>query len=338
VFAIMVIALLVWTVLYAPVLERAAETSTEGARQAASLAFLRPIAALSRAVGVSAVAESAAIALGRQEGPAAVGLVAPPQEIPTISPDPGPAPVKPTKPGKKPANNGGSPTPDPAAPIRVPTPSKRLRVVVVGDSLAAGLGYFAPRVFEPRLVRVLRQGQISTGLARPDYFNWPRQMREIVDAFDPDLVIVLIGKNDNQDLRTWDGRTETNIGTFDWPLGYRERVDAFIDIATERGAKVAWVGLPISRETKRWPLLRRQNDIFEAAAASRPNVSFFDSWEAFDARDSGYTPYRWVNGEITLVRETDGLHFTAEGYTQLARAVAEMAAEDFGLSTKTLSP
>ena len=32
-------------------------------------------------------------------------------------------------------------------PIRVPTPERKLRVAIVGDSLAGGLGYFAERVF-----------------------------------------------------------------------------------------------------------------------------------------------------------------------------------------------
>ena len=90
--------------------------------------------------------------------------------------------------------------------MRAPTNDKKLRVVVVGDSLAAGLGFFADRVFRPALVDVRKQGRISTGLARPDYFNWPAEMRYIVDRYRPDLTVVMVGENDNQSLRSSSGR------------------------------------------------------------------------------------------------------------------------------------
>ena len=61
--------------------------------------------------------------------------------------------------------------------MREPSFDHQLRVAVVGDSLAAGIGYFAERVFKPFFVEVYKQGRISTGLARPDFFNWPAQMQ-----------------------------------------------------------------------------------------------------------------------------------------------------------------
>ena len=62
-------------------------------------------------------------------------------------------------------------------PIRKPTGKNKLRVAVIGDSLASGLGVYLERVLRPALVRVSRQGRISTGLARPDYFDWPARCR-----------------------------------------------------------------------------------------------------------------------------------------------------------------
>ncbi len=65
-------------------------------------------------------------------------------------------------------------------PLREPTGQDPLRIAVVGDSLAAGVGYFAERVFRPFFVNVIKQGRISTGLSRPDYFDWQAQMRYIM--------------------------------------------------------------------------------------------------------------------------------------------------------------
>ena len=75
-------------------------------------------------------------------------------------------------------------------PIRKPTGTNKLRVVVIGDSLATGLGVYLERATKPSLVRVSRQGRISTGLARPDYFDWPAALTEIVNKFRPDLIVV----------------------------------------------------------------------------------------------------------------------------------------------------
>jgi hypothetical protein len=38
---------------------------------------------------------------------------------------------------------------------------------------------------------------------------------------------------------------------------------------------------------------------------------------------------------VVLIRAGDGLHFNALGYTILAREIAELAAEEFGLSPRT---
>ena len=79
-------------------------------------------------------------------------------------------------------SDGAAGAPQPAARHRAakPTGDNKLRVAVVGDSLASGLGYLE-RVLKPSFVEVYRQGRISTGLARPDYFDWPAALSEIVD-------------------------------------------------------------------------------------------------------------------------------------------------------------
>jgi hypothetical protein len=209
-------------------------------------------------------------------------------------------------------------------------------VVVVGDSLAAGFGVFAERVFDVELVNVSRQGRISTGLARPDYFNWPVAMKRIEAAFHPDLVIVMLGENDNQTLQSPDGKLGTPIGTGPWPAAYEERVEQFARLATADGGHLVWVGLPIQSRRDRWALIQRQNDIYERATQAVPNAAFFDTWGTFAGRDGGYTAYlRRDDGSVVQIRESDGLHFTSDGYTILARRVAALASERFRLSPGT---
>jgi hypothetical protein len=326
VLVVILVALLTWTLMYAPALKRAAEASPLGLRRSASLVVLTPIAAASEFFGIDALAETIERAVGRP--PRAGGaFVPPPDDVPVV-PDPDP-----DDPGN--GDGSGNGPSEETEPIRVPAPTRRLRVAVIGDSLAAGLGYYAERVFRPRLVRVSRQGRISTGLTRPDYFNWPLAMRRIVDSWDPDLVIVMLGENDHQSIQTVSGQRVAQIGTGEWPAEYRTRVLQMMRIATSRGAKVVWAGLPMSADARFSEHSQRQNDIFEFAASISPNVVYFDAWERFRSPRGGYTAYFREGGRVLLIREGDGLHFNSVGYTIVAREIAEVAAQEFGLLPRT---
>jgi hypothetical protein len=326
VLIVILVTLLAWTLLYAPTLKRAAEASPIGARRTVSLALLRPISAVSDWIGLNELAGSIERAVGRDQGRPGGAFVPPPEDIP-LTPEEEEDP-----PGN--GGNGDGATAE-ADSIRAPTTERKLRVAIVGDSLAAGLGYFAERVFLPRLVRVSGQGRISTGLARPDYFNWPYTMHRIVDRFDPDLVIVMLGENDHQSLQDVHGEREARIGTSEWPPAYRERVLRMMQIATSRGAKVVWAGLPISADFRLRDHSRRQNEIFEFAAGISNDVAYFDAWDRFREPRGGYTAYFREGKRVILIREGDGLHFNAIGYTILAREIAKLAVEEFGLSPRT---
>ena len=325
VLVVILVTLLVWTVLYAPTMKRAAEASPLGLRRTVSLAVLGPLATVSDWIGISGLANTIERAVGRDQAKPGGAFVPPPEDIP----------VTPDEPDEDPGGQNGDGATAEADSIRAPSPSRRLRVVVVGDSLAAGLGFFAERVFRPRLVKVSRQGRISTGLARYDYFNWPFTMRRIVNSFDPDLVIVMLGENDHQSLQSVNGQRVAQIGTPQWPAGYRGRVLKMMEIATSDGAKVVWAGLPISANRALQHHSRRQNDIFEFAASITDNAAYFDSWERFREPRGGYTAYFREGRQVILIREGDGLHFNAIGYTILAREIAKLAVEEFGLSPRT---
>lgn len=321
VFVVMLVCLLLWTFLFSPTLKRAAEASPDGARRSAALVVLAPFAAISGALQVTKLTNAVEEALGRDPEAAPGGqIVVPPEPIPTFT-----------------GGGGGDPEPDTTGPIRKPTGKNKLRVVVVGDSLAAGLGIYLERVLKPSLVRVSRQGRISSGLARPDYFDWPAAMEQIVDNFRPDLVVVMLGENDNQALRTPGGLEETPVGTVDWPEDYEERVREFMELITAKGSRLVWVGLPIVRDEGRWSIVERQNDIFERAAHDVRNVAFLDTWDLFSAPDGGYTAYYRSEGGVQLIRESDGLHFNNAGYDLLARAAVGLALTEFKLAPKVIA-
>jgi uncharacterized protein len=314
----MLVCLLLWTFLFGPELKRASEKQPIGARRSVSLALLAPFVAVSNLTQITDVTDAVERSLGRD--PASDGEVFGAESLP---------PIPPSGPGT------GTKPPTHDTRLREPTGENRLRVAVVGDSLADGVGYYAERVFKPFFVDVLRQGRISTGLARPDYFNWQANMQLIVERYRPDLTIVILGENDNQSLQAPPGGMETPIGSFEWPPAYRARVERFARIATSDGGHVIWIGLPVERDESRWEFIRRQNDIYRLVAEDLPNVEYVDSWDMFDKADGGYTAYYRDGNEVELVRESDGVHFTATGYTILMEQVGRVATGAFDLDPKT---
>jgi hypothetical protein len=318
---VILVTMLTWSALFAPRLEEAAEAHDVGARRTAALVVLRPLAGLSDLIGLTVVTDGVARAVGLDPSGTPGDDDLPVDPLPDVDASPPPPPEDPSA--------------DTPTPIRTPTTARKLRVVIVGDSLAAGVGYFAGRVFDPDLVRISRQGRISTGLSRPDYFNWPSAMGEIVAGFAPDLVIVMIGENDGQHIRSATGRIEAHAATTAWPPAYERKVIELMSIAIAGDARVVWVGLPVVRDHRQWSGIQRRNALYEEAAAAIGDVEYLDTWDLFEAPDGGYTAYRRENGNLREVRAPDGVHFTPTGYTILVREIARLATREFGLDPAT---
>jgi hypothetical protein len=319
---VVLVSLLVWGFLYAPELKRSAEASAVGTRRSVALALLSPLVWISDHVGLTNATDAAARLAGRDPN-AAVGGV-----------DTGTDPLPPAPPtSSKSPGSDKPPTRD--TDIREPTPDRQLRVAIVGDSLAQGIGTASDSVFKPFWVEVFKQGRISTGLARPDFYNWPAQMQTIVDRADPDLVLIMLGENDNQGLLYPDGSLEQDIGTWEWASHYQVRVEQFAEVATVGGAHVIWIGLPSEPDRGRWDFIEKQNGIYEAVADALPNVEYFDTWDEFAAPDGGYSAYYRDGNKVREVRSPDGVHFNTDGYSLVVQNVARFATREFDLDPKT---
>ncbi|MDP9184982.1 MAG: DUF459 domain-containing protein [Actinomycetota bacterium] len=315
------VCLVVWGFLYAPELQRSARASDVGTRRSISLALLSPLVWISDHVGLTNATDAAARLAGRDPN-AAVGGV-----------DTGTDPLPSVPPSSRPSRSEGPPIHD--TEIREPTPDRQLRIAIVGDSLAQGIGYAADSVFKPFWVEVYKQGRISTGLARPDFYDWPAQMQTIVERADPDLVLIMLGENDNQGLLYPDGSLEQDIGTWEWASHYQERIEQFAVIATSGGAHVIWIGLPNEPDHGRWDFIEKQNAIFEAVADALPNVAYFDTWDEFADADGGYSAYYRDGNKLREVRSPDGVHFNTDGYTLVVERAAQFATREFDLDPKT---
>jgi uncharacterized protein len=292
-------------VLNAPALKRAAEASEIGARRSAALAVLGPLAAVSEVLQLDHARNAISRAIGRDpnEGPG----------IATIDP----VPIAPATGSQDDDEQAGA-----EAPIPVPTRDDPLRVAVIGDSFATGVGSAIGRTLNPRLVNVQARGVISTGLTRPDYFNWQPNLREIVDRFRPGVVVVMLGGNDAQTLTVPGGKPVPQSAQEEWRRIYTERVESLAKTAIDAGARVVWIGLPPMRDVNRDHQARRLDDIYRVVAKTSPGIAYVNSLDLFARPGGGYAAYLPdAGGDERLVREGDGEHFTSLGYDWVADAV-----------------
>ena len=328
ILAVMLVALAFWSVLVAPALKRSAEASPVGARRSASLAVLTPLAWISDTLNLTSVTESVQRALGRDPNapPGGDVFAGEPEPIPQNF---GVDPEELETPGPDLDNNIDDiderigDAVDQRYALREPSVRDKLRIVVVGDSLSMGLSTALGRHFEPDLVQFVDQGRLSTGLARSDYFDWVKGVGQIADRFLPDVIVVLIGSNDDQSIIQPGGHIIPG-GTEEWADAYITRIDGFLDAATSRGGRVVWVGLPPMSNGHDNALARRYNDNYATGVEDYPSATFFDTYERF-SRGGDYAPFgRDFDGDVAQLRAGDGVHFSIAGYDTLAREIIDV--------------
>jgi len=219
------------------------------------------------------------------------------------------------------------PEPEPEEPEFI-VPEEPLRVLIIGDSLVAtGIGALLERKLDahPHVV-CYRKGKSSSGLARPDFFDWPQEAKAQIEFRKPQLVIVLIGGNDGQDLtRRKNGQGDyVHWKTEDWPEGYRKRVDGLLDKVVADDRTVLWVGLPqmgMRSLEKKLVLIRGVQK--EAVEALGDKGVYLDTVPFVTNEDGDLLDKAKVGprGKLQALRAGDGIHFTMAGSEYFAAQV-----------------
>ena len=303
--AVSLVAFAVWLVLDAPTLQHNAQVSPVGTRRTVSLDLLGPIAALSRGIGVSHLVSASNGALGRtgnQPGNGSgVSALGPPAHHPSTTTT--------TAPGASTTTTTG---------IR-PTAADPVRVLIIGDSLGLDLGGpLQNDLANSGVVSAVLDGKVSTGLTRPDYYNWPAELQADLTKYNPQVVVIMVGANDPQDFP---GPPDIPYGTATWNDTYAQRVLSFMQEATSTGAKVVWVGMPSMQNPTLSAKMANIDGIFQAQAAKVPGVTYLDSGTVLGTPQGGFAPYIEYNGQEINVREPDGTHITPGGGEVLSQAV-----------------
>jgi hypothetical protein len=211
--------------------------------------------------------------------------------------------------------------------IRTPSADDPLRVWVGGDSMSKILGEALVRqAAETGVMKPIQDSQLSSGLTRPDFFDWPGHFNDLVHQDQPDEVfVVMFGANDSQGIKTPDGKVFQDAGTDGWNAEYRRRVAGTMDLLKADNRLVIWVGQPIMRSDDLSQRMEALNVIYREEAASRPWVRYFDLWPLFVNASGEYDPYiADDDGTVKLMRNPDGVHLVRDGGEKAARHVLDL--------------
>jgi hypothetical protein len=222
-------------------------------------------------------------------------------------------------------------------------------VLIVGDSDAGTFAPYLERLLdETGLVDVQLDYVVSSGLARPDFHDWPAHLRDTLTASDPDIVIVTFGGNDAQGLSepcpNGAGTCELSVvvgqasesNEAEWTAEYERRVAEVMDIMlADTDRRVIWVGIPNAKDPAFTERLRIQDQAVRQALEDYPNAVFVDTWESFNGRNGGIAELIVDprDGRAKPVRQSDGFHLNEDGAEILAIDIAdevEQILEDLG--------
>jgi hypothetical protein len=217
----------------------------------------------------------------------------------------------------EPVNTGPATAADPA------------NVFIVGDSDAGTFGPYLQTLLDGTgIVETSLDYKVSSGLARPDFFDWPAEIDRKLPEVNPDIVVATFGGNDAQGLSVESG--EFIIGDpvaneAEWTEEYQQRVGAVMDQLMEGGRTLIWVGIPNDDNPEVTARMAIQDQAAKAAAAERPDVIFIDTWTRFSGRDGGWAEFVIDprDGEGKDVRADDGFHLNTTGAEILAIDIAQ---------------
>jgi hypothetical protein len=212
-----------------------------------------------------------------------------------------------------------------------PTRSAPARVLIAGDSDAGTFGPYLEQLLDDTgVVDTVLDYKVSSGLARPDFFDWPAELRAKVPELDPDIVIVTFGGNDAQGLAdaTGDfisGEPRPDSDNAEWRAEYGRRVGDVMDFLAVDGRTVIWVGIPNDDNPDVTFRMQVQDETVKAEAAKRPGIVLVDTWNRFSGRNGGWAEYVIDprDGQGKDVRAEDGFHLNVTGAEILALDIAE---------------
>ena len=191
------------------------------------------------------------------------------------------------------------------------------RLAVFGDLLAGDIGKALERFYaeDPNIV-VITEAEGSSGLVRPDYFDWPGRVADEIAKNSFDIAVMIIGINDRQSMTL--GEASYRSLTPEWSAEYSARVTRIVQQLRAANKPTIWIGLPPMEAPKFGQAMVQVNEI-QRLAAFGGGAEFLDIYDRFASPEGTYTSRGPdVNGNQARMRKDDGIHFSTAGADKVA--------------------
>lgn len=195
-------------------------------------------------------------------------------------------------------------------------------ILVLGDAVGGGLGAGLIRMAEPdgRYQVALRLNEES-GLARPEVYDWVATLPKIIESNSYDAIVVLLGTNDRQMIRSGNERYAFN--TPGWVAAYKTQVDMLLDELADSGAKVYWVSIPPMANPEYDAAMQVITALQRERVEAR-GMNFVDIRREFSNPGGSYTDMgKDDTGKVRKLRGKDGISFFKQGNNRLAQLVLQ---------------
>ena len=199
----------------------------------------------------------------------------------------------------------------------------RCTVLEIGDSLGNDLGWgLARQLGHDHEVRLVQADKSASGLLTPWFYNWPQKEKVLLAQYKPQLVVIMFGANDEQNLKM-SGRVLA-FGSAPWVTAYTDIVTKIASTATKSGAYVLWVGMPVMQANSYRRGMVLLNSVFAKVTTSSPGMTFLPTWDLFANARGQFENAARVNNVPSLLREADGIHFSYVGENVLSTYVTRV--------------
>ena len=217
----------------------------------------------------------------------------------------------------------GSQATEPATPLIAPliiAEETVTRILVIGDSMAGGLGAGMTRVAQGETdIQIVNRFNESSAITRPDVYDWAAAIPKIMDGKNFNAVVVLIGLNDRQDIRSANGRLKFN--TPEWTVAYQTNIDAIATALAAQNVKVFWLGEPPMADTAYDADMKTVSALQKARVVAK-GLTFIDTRPQLSNPDGSYMEFGPDDtGEVKKLRQRDGVTFLKQGNSKFGQIV-----------------
>ena len=195
-----------------------------------------------------------------------------------------------------------------------------------GDPFAEGLlGGLVKSFAGDERLQISRKHRPLAGLARAEFDDEMKAEEANRDTYH--IGVIMIGFWDRIHMRV-SARDRVILGSSEWREEYGKRIDRLIKTLKRKGIALYWVGLPIMRRNEVNEATLVMNDIAREKAYLN-GIKFIDIQAHFADEAGNYAPYGPdITGKQRLLREADGILFTAAGNRKLALFVEQEIKRD----------